>query len=278
MLIFSRYTWWVATMIGLALLLAVVGQTGLLTPLQGIFLTVTSPVQGALTTVFRPVAAFLSDAGSLNALQAENAKLRLDNEELRNKVTSLQQGAEQVDELRKALGVTQNVASGTKLAASVVHHDSSPFTDVISIDRGSSDGIKAGMVVLSSQGSLLGTVTTVTSNAAFVRLITDTKSKVASQIQESKVEGITSGSPNRGVSFELAAAQATITVGDTVITSGLGGNYPQGLPIGRVSEVSGNSQELSKKVTVEPLVRLSTARTVLVLTSFTPQRIGLEAP
>lgn len=278
MLIFSRYTWWVATMIGLAMLLAVVGQTGLLTPFQGVFLKVTAPVQGVLTTVFRPVAAFLSDAGSLNDLQDENAKLRLDNEELRNKVTTLQQGAEQVEELQKALGVTQNVASGTKLAASVVHRDSSPFTDVISIDRGSGDGIKVGMVVLSSQGSLLGTVTTVTSGAAFVRLITDTKSKVASQIQESKVEGITKGSPNRGVSFDLAVSQATINVGDTVITSGLGGNYPQGLPIGRVSEVSGSSQELYKKVTVEPLVRLSTARTVLVLTSFSPQRSGLETP
>jgi len=278
MLIFSRYTWWVATMIGLAMLFAVVGQTGLLTPFQGIFLRVTSPVGSVFTTVFRPVAAFLSDAGNLNDLQDENARLRLDNEGLRNRVTSLQQGAEQVEELQKALGVTQNVASGTKLAASVVHRDSSPFTDVISIDRGSSDGIKPGMVVLSSQGSLLGTVTTVTSSAAFVRLVTDTKSKVASQILESKVEGITKGSPNRGVSFDLADSQAAINVGDTVVTSGLGGKYPQGLPIGRVSEVSGSSQDLSKKVTVEPLVRLSTARTVLVLTSFTPQRIGLDSP
>ncbi|MEP7217156.1 MAG: hypothetical protein ABI782_12965, partial [Anaerolineaceae bacterium] len=100
MLIFSRYTWWVATMIGLAMLLAVVGQTGLLTPVQGIFLKVTSPVEGVFGKVFGPVASFLSDAGSLPDLQDENAKLRLENEELRNKVTSLQQGAEQVEELQ----------------------------------------------------------------------------------------------------------------------------------------------------------------------------------
>lgn len=276
MLIFSRYTWWVATMVGLAMLLAVMGQTGLLNPFQGLFLRVTSPVESVLTFVFRPVAAVLSDAGNLNDLQDENAQLRLQNEELRNRMTSLQQDAEQVDELRKALGVIQSTAAGTKLAASVVHRDSSPFTDVISIDRGSGDGVKVGMVVLSSQGSLIGTVTEVTSEHAFVRLITDSKSKVASQIQESKVDGITKGSPNRGLSFDLAVSQAAINAGDTVITSGLGGNYPQGLPIGRVSEVSGSSQDLFKKVTVEPLVRVSTARTVLVLTSFIPQRIGLE--
>jgi rod shape-determining protein MreC len=62
------------------------------------------------------------------------------------------------------------------------------------------------------------------------------------------------------------------------VTSGLGGNYPPNLPIGRVSEVSGSSQDLFRKVTVEPLARLSTTNTVLVLTSFTPQRIGLETP
>ena len=278
MLIFSRYTWWVATMIGLAMLLADVGQTGLLNPFQGLFLRVTSPIESVLTGVFRPVATFLTDAGNLNELQDENARLRVENEELRNRVTSLQQDAEQVEELRKALGVAQNTEAGTKLAASVVHRDSSPFTDVISIDRGSSDGVKAGMVVLSSQGSLMGTVTEVTSKNAFVRLITDSKSKVASQIQETKADGIIKGSPNRNLSLDLAVSQATINVGDMVVTSGLGGNYPAGLPIGRVSEVSGSAQDLYKKVTVEPLVRVSTARTVLVLTSFTPQRIGLESP
>lgn len=265
-------------MIGLAMLLAVMGQTGLLNPFQGLFLRVTSPIESVLTGVFRPVAAVLTDAGNLNDLQDENARLRLENEDLHNRVTSLQQDAEQVEELRKALGVIQSTDAGTKLAASVVHRDSSPFTDVISIDRGSGSGIKVGMVVLSSQGSLIGTVTEVTNKNAFVRLITDSKSKVASQIQESKVDGITKGSPNRGLSFDLAVSQATINVGDMVVTSGLGGNYPAGLPIGRVSEVSGSSQDLFKKVAVEPLARASTARTVLVLTSFTPQRIGLDSP
>ena len=265
-------------MIGVAMLLAVLGQTGLLNPFQGAFLRVTAPVESVLTFVFRPVAAVLSDAGNLSNLQKENAELRLQNEELRNRVTTLQQDTEQVEELRKALGIVQTTGAGTKLAASVVHRDSSPFSDVISIDRGSKDGIKVGMVVLSSQNSLLGIVTEVTSHNSFVRLITDSKNKVASQIQESKVEGITRGSPNRGLSFDLAVSQATINVGDTVITSGLGGNYPQGLPIGRVTDVSGSSQDLFKKVTVEPLVRVSTVRTVLVLTSFTPQRIGVEGP
>ena len=143
------------------------------------------------------------------------------------------------------------------------------------IDKGANAGIKVGMVVLSTQGSLIGTVTTVNPNSAFVRLITDTKSKVNAQILESHALGILQGNPGRTLSFDLSQADAK--VGDTVVTSGLGGNYPPGYAIGRVADVSGTPQDLFRKVKVEPLVRVSTVSTVLVLTSFVPQRIGVTA-
>ena len=132
------------------------------------------------------------------------------------------------------------------------------------------------MVVLSAQGTLIGTVTKTFPGSAFVRLISDSRSKVNAEVQESKVDGIIRGTPGRGLTFDLAHAE--IKAGDTIITSGLGGNYPPGLPIGKVSTVSGTSQDLFRNVTVEPFVRLSTATTVLVLTSFTPQRISLTGP
>ena len=275
MLIFSRYTWWVATMVGLALMLAIAGQTGALNPFQGLFLKATAPVEDALSAIFQPIASFLSNATNVNDLQDENRRLRLENEDLRNQLTSGKQDAERVKELQEALNITQGATSGTRLAANVVHRDNSAFSDVISVDRGSNDGIKSGMVVLSSQGSLLGTVTTVFGDAAFVRLITDSKSKVAAQLVDSKVDGIVRGGANRALTFDLA--QADIKVGDTVVTSGLGGNYPAGIPIGQVSEVSGTSQDIFRKVKVDPAVRVSTVHTVLVLTSFLPQRITLDS-
>ncbi|MGI8926742.1 MAG: rod shape-determining protein MreC [Tepidiformaceae bacterium] len=262
-------------MVGLSLLLAVASQAGVLTPFQGLFLKATAPIEGGINAIFRPFAAFLADAGSLNDLQDENRALRLENEQLRNDVSALQQDAERVRELEEALEITSNETAGTRVAASIVHRDSSAFTDVVSIDRGSSSGIKSGMVVLSSQGTLIGTVTKAFAGSAFVRLVTDSQSKVAAQVQESKVDGLVRGSPGRGLTFDLA--QADIKVGDIVVTSGLGGNYPPGVPIGKVAEVSGTAQDLFRKVKLDPLVRLSTAKTVLVLTSFIPQRIDLES-
>lgn len=261
-------------MVGLALLLTLAGQTGVLNPFQGAFLKVTSPIDGAFTSVFRPVATFLSDAGSLNDLRDENARLRVENEDLKNKIVSLQQDAERVKELEEALKITQGAGGDTRLAASIVHRDSSAFSDVVSINRGSSSGVKPGMVVLSAQGSLIGTVTKAFDDQSFVRLITDSKSKVNAQVFESKAEGSLRGNPGRTLTLDLA--QADIKVGDRVVTSGLGGNYPPGVPIGVVSEVSGTTQDLFRKVKVEPVVRLSTAQTVLVLTSFLPQRLGIE--
>lgn len=262
-------------MVGLAMLLAVAGQTGLMNPFQGLFLRVTSPIESVLTGVFRPVASILADAGEIGDLQDENDRLRLENEELRNTVIGLEEDTVRLNELEELFNIEDIEGTQAPLPANIVHRDSSVFTDVISIDRGSSDGVQKGMVVLSTKGTLIGTVTKVSGGQAFVRLITDSQSEVRAETVESPAEGIVAGSPGRKLSLDLA--QGDVKVGDRLVTAGLGGNYPKGLPIGIISEVSGTSQDLFKKVEVEPLVRISTARTVLVLTSFLPQRLDLTS-
>lgn len=263
-------------MIGFALFLAVASQTGLLNPFQGAFLTVTSPFERLLTGIFRPIAGVLSDAGDLGTLRNENEKLRLQNAALTNENVQLREDTARIKELEAALGFTQANTSLAKLAANVVHRDSSPFTDVILIDAGSGSGVKAGMVVLSAQGTLLGSVTKVTSGQAFVRLVTDTKSKVAAETVEGKASGIVTGTPGRGLAFDLA--QADIQVGDVVATSALTGRYPAGITIGKVVDVQGSPQDLFRTVKLEPTVRVSTVRTVLVLTGFTPTDVRTTSP
>jgi rod shape-determining protein MreC len=271
MLILNRYSWWVASMVGLALLLAVMTEVGLLTPFQSIFLRASAPVERVFTGIFKPVASVLSDAGQLSDLQDENARLRLDNEALRNRITDLEQNEQRLKELEEALGITTGAAPGTREIANVVHRDNSAFTNVVTIDIGNSKGIVPGMVVLSSQGTLIGTVTRVVGEHSFVRLITDSRSKVSATVEATGAEGIVRGTPNRTLTLELA--QGEIKVGDTLVTAGLGGNYPRGIPIGEVKEISGTAQDLFKRVVVEPRVRISTVDTVLVDTSFVPQSL-----
>jgi rod shape-determining protein MreC len=276
MVIFSRYTWWAAAMAGLALFLTLASQVGVLTPVQGAFLTVTSPFERLLGGIFRPVAGLLSDAGDLGALRNENKDLRLRNEQLENDLVQAKQDAARIRELEAALGLPEGEKGETKLAAGVVHRDQSAFNDVVLIDRGSSDGVKAGMVVLSPQGTLMGAVTKVTASQSFVRLISDSKSRVSAETVDTKATGIVKGTPGRSLSFDLA--RADIKVGDLVQTSALTGRYPPGITIGRVTEVKGTNQDLFRTVKVESTVRLSTVSTVLVLTSFTPTDVTESTP
>jgi rod shape-determining protein MreC len=260
-------------MIGLVLVLSLAGQVGVLNPFQGLFLNITSPVEKVLNGTFRPVASFLSNAGEVSQVRDENARLRLENEDLRNQVAQLEQNGEQIQQLKDALNLASDDPTQTRVAANIVHRDNSPFTDVVTIDRGSDAKIEVGMVVLSTRGTLMGKVTKVTAKNAFVRLITDTQSKVTAEVLGTGADGSLRGTPNRGLSFDLA--QGEIHVGDTIVTAGLGGGYPRGLPIGRVSAVTGTNQDLYKKVTIEPGVRVGTAETVLVLTSFIPEALDL---
>ena len=105
-------------------------------------------------------------------------------------------------ELREALGIVQGGGSDTKVAASIVHRDVLAFTDVVSIDKGTSSGVQTGMVVLSAQGTLIGTVTKSSANISFVRLITDSKSKVQAQVQEPNCRWHCPGKPRTRASLQ----------------------------------------------------------------------------
>ena len=269
MVILSRYTWWLGAMAALALFTTFAGQAGVLGPVQGVSLRITEPLENVLGATFRPAADLLANAGELNSLRNENRDLRLENERLLADQVALSREAERARELEAALNITSTGTTGPRLAANVVHRESSPFTDVLSIDRGSSDGLRPGMVVLSAQGSLLGSITDVFSDRSFVRLITDSRSRVVAETLETHVEGTVNGAANR--QLELDLAQGEVSVGDLVVTSALSGRFPAGLPIAKISDVSGGPQDLHLKVKLEPLVRLSGARTVLVLTSFLPE-------
>ncbi len=268
----ARYRWWLATMAGLALFLTIAGRVGALTPLQSALLWLVEPVGEGLHAIFAPAAAVLSDIGKLRRLQEENRQLRLENESLKAQVAELRQDTTRLQELESALGVIQSGGGQRLLAANVLAHDVSVLTHTVLIDRGSADGVREGMVVLSPGGSLVGKVIRALPQQAFVRLIDDSRSVVAVRIQETGIDGSLHASADRKLEVKLARGE--VAAGATVVTSGLGGEYPPGLPVGRVVEVSGTPQDMFRTVRVEPFAQLAAAQTLLVLTSFTPQALA----
>ena len=273
MLIFTRYTYWAGAMVVLAVFFGVVGRTGVLEPVQDVFLRATGPLEDGLSATFRPVAGFLDDVRDLDRLQGENRDLLVENETLRNEIAALQGDALRIADLEAALNITTGDPSAERLAAGVMSRTQGPLTNQLRIDKGTNDGVAEGNVVISVQGTLLGTVTRALASSSFVRLVMDSRSSVAGQVLGSTADGIVKGD-GRDMSFGLV--EGDVNVGDTIVTSGLGGTYPPDLRIGDVSEVLGDPQDPFPRVRIDPTVRISTTRTVLVITSFLPDRFQLD--
>jgi rod shape-determining protein MreC len=130
------------------------------------------------------------------------------------------------------------------------------------------------MPIVTEGRALVGTITKVEDNHSWVTLVTDVDSAVSSLTVESRANGVVSGGYNRQLSMEFVTQEAPVKEGDTVVTSGLGGSYPSGLVIGKVTGIAGSRQEVFRKVTVEPLASLARVETVLVMTSFVPLRLA----
>lgn len=247
-------------------LFSALGRNGTLEPIQNLFLIGSSPMSSGLSKGFKPLMGFFKDIGQANSLRKENMYLKRENEQLRNQNIELEIARVRIVELEQALNIRTTNIGSTFSAANVIGFIQLPFRSELSINLGSADGIQTGNVVLSPQGSLVGRITAVTKNYSFVRLVTDSRSRVASQILDSATSGIISGKPERRLDFKLVIGD--VKEGDILITSGLGGIFPADIPIGVIEEITANAQTAFPKITVAAFVQITNLRTVLVDTSF----------
>jgi rod shape-determining protein MreC len=159
----------------------------------------------------------------------------------------------------------------------VIGRDISPFLHYVIINRGSDDGLRRGMPIVSSQG-LVGRVAAVTADGARVQLINDPDTAINVRVQPSGAEGLLQGSITGDITVEAIPQDANIQTGDLVLTSGLGGNFPPDMLIGQVSGVRQRPVELFQTATVEPVVDFSQLEIVLVIVNFRPVNIAPLIP
>jgi rod shape-determining protein MreC len=272
----SRTGVWTLVVMALAVFLLALAKAGVLGPMENVVLTVFSPLQNALTRASEPAADFISNIRRTGELTDENQALRAENERLNAEVARLREDETRLQQLTQLLQVKEAHPEEQFLVANVFARDPSNVKEMIAIDRGKRDGVKEGMVAVTEGGSLVGSITRVYDDYAWATLITDPDSAVSAMVQESRAQGVVSGSYSRRLTMEFLLQASTVNEGDMVLTSGIGGDFPPGLIIGRVSAVASSRQEIFKNVTVEPLASLSRLETVLVLTSFTP--LQLQGP
>lgn len=225
-------------------------------------------LQTAVSERYSTIQNYFSTPRDITQLQQKNAELEAEIARLRGQIIELQQLSE-YQVLAALLDFARSNPEYQYTGASVIGRDPSPFLHYIIINRGSDDGIRKGMPVVSQQG-LVGRVSHVIPNAARVQLITDAQSKINIKIHPSETEGILTGSVAGDLLLDFIPQEATVNTGDLVLTSGLGGNYPPNILIGQVSGVRKQDFALFQTGSVQPVVDFSRLEIVLVITNFKP--------
>lgn len=274
----SSSRWWqtalLVVVVGGLLLLAL---SGYLNPALRAVLNPLVSVQGWLSSRYMAVYEFLTVPRDVNTLRLRNAELENEISNLQSQVIQLQQQQRESQVLYALLDFARTRPENEYKAAAVIGLDPSPFMRYVILDKGSDDGLRHGMPVVTEQG-LVGRIDAVTSGAARVQLITDPSSAVNVHLQSVQTEAMLTGSVTGDVSIEMVPQDTDLKIGEVVLTSGLGGNYPADILIGQVISIRKRENELFQSASVQPAVDFSSLRAVLVITNFKPVDISPLVP
>ncbi|MFZ0547575.1 MAG: rod shape-determining protein MreC [Candidatus Promineifilaceae bacterium] len=229
------------------------------------------PVSGVLGLTNAPatiVRKLLAGPEDLQQAQAEIESLQLQLDAAQRRIEELQEVESEYQLLLDLFNRRREAPEQQGISATIIGQDTSPVFRSIIIDRGSDDGVLVGMPVESSQG-LVGQVYRTTKHSAQVILITDNISSIPARLGTSRTTGLVRGGGLGGaMTLDWVQPEAQLQVGEVVLTSGLGGKFPQDMVIGHILEVDRQEADLFQQAVVQPAVDFDSLEVVFVITSF----------
>lgn len=274
---FFRGKFFAAVIIVLAFLLGFVANAvfdGGTTPPENIIGTVFTPVKSAAAYIGNSVEKFFRTFADYDRLKSENETLKAENDDLTVRLEKGYHLETENERLRKLLELTDKLPEYNKTEATVVSVSDDKVSSVFTVNKGSLSGIKVKDVVVSSEG-LVGYVRDVGFSWATVVTILDPQVAVGAFLPRTELVAMTEG--HRELKSDglcrLSYLENTslINRGDTVVTSGLGGLYPEGITIGKISEITVRDNGLSQYGIITPAVDFSSLRYVCILSAKTEE-------
>jgi len=239
------------------------GSTGPLHRAKAAVEVVTMPLKTAgsfLSSPFRALGNYLNNS-AVDAQTVQDLQNQI--ERLQAELTRMEEYRQENERLLRLLEL-EDAYGLDAVGARVISASPDSWHRVITINKGSSAGIEVGMPVMSANG-LIGQVESVSLFSSTVRLITDADSGVAVYIQESRAEGILSGSIDGVLYLNYIKLDVQVNPGDRVITSGTGGVYPKGIAVGEVLSVNYSKTDVYQTIVVRTYTRVSSFEEVLVI-------------
>jgi rod shape-determining protein MreC len=218
----------------------------------------------ALSTLDRQLGQVWHRYVALQKVEEENLQLRRELEYLRGQVADLREVAAANQRLAALLHFQAKTPAQT-VAARVIGRDATNWHHGVVLDKGERDGIRPEMGVITQSGAV-GRVVKTRASSSVVLLITDPNNAITGLIQRTRDEGIIEGTFQGTVRMKYIPLLSAVRVGDPVVTSGLTGGFPRGVPIGIITNIHQDEGELFLTAEVRPAVDFTKLEEVLVVT------------
>ena len=225
---------------------------------------ITSPIQGLISGTLEELASFFQNYLFLLNTRRDHLQIQEENRKLLGTIAQLQEAQQENSRLRRLIRFQEEFKLET-VVARVVARDVSAEFRALRINRGESSGIYKDMAVVTNEG-VVGRVLRTTANTSDIVTVLDLLSAVDAFVARSRARGIVTGRTESVCQLKYALRTDDIEPGDVLISSGLGGIFPKGIPVGTVSKVDRKAYGISQDVDVRPSVDFSRLEEVLVVT------------
>jgi rod shape-determining protein MreC len=227
------------------------------------------PFESSALSLERAMAVPTGYLGDIAGLKAENQGLKDDNGRLRAETARLEAAGRENQELRRALDFERTYGRHL-LSAQVVGRGPDSFSRSLTIDRGSGDGLRPGLIVVTGYG-LVGRVREAGPHAATIQTVADPAMRVNAYTVRSGLEGTVSGGSGPLRLEVQTRPDIAAQPGEWVLTSGIGGGFPRGLVVGQVVRFDRHASAAIELAEVAWANDLRSISLVMVLTDFNPQ-------
>lgn len=244
--------------------LVVWNPKNLFNPFQEIFSKASYGFQKFFSSTGNSVEGLFGFLGSISNLKEENENLIKENNYLSSELAKLQEEKKENEVLREQLKLSPRDNFELENAF-IIGQDPQRLESWIMIDKGSLSGIAIGMPVIVSNGILVGKIEEVSRDVSKVALLTNSSSVINAIDLNTDAKGVVVGKYGLGLLLDLVAQTDVLDRGDDIITSGLGGDMPRGLLIGKIQEATFSSDKLFQQAIITPKIKYSNLRIVSVI-------------
>ena len=225
-------------------------------------LTVGAPILNGSAKASRSISDLWTGYMWLHGARGENARLKEDVRQLALLNSRLAQAQEENARLQRLL-TFNSVLSCRTLGARVIGRAPNFLSNTLYLDRGSADGVRADQPVVSEAG-VIGRTVLVSRDGCQVQLLTNADASIGVMVERTRVPGVVRGRENQWLDLDYISNTEEVNAGDILITSGLDGIFPKGLPVGKVVD-SQKGKTGFRAIRVEPNADILRIEEALIL-------------